>query len=258
MNEPLGLRRRDLLAVPAAAMVLAGCRVRDRDPSTLVVGSSPTGVPFSFVDPWSNELTGSMVDTATAVVKAAGLGVETAITPFSALIPSLVARKIAVIAAALLRTPERERIVAFSQPVYRYTGALIVRGDDRRSLRSLDQIGTLRTGAQVGSRFVDQLEAAGASNVATYESLADILRDLENGRIDVGYGDEPIVRYQLRVGSRRNVRLIEEFRAPAREELCLVMRRDDPRLPALNDAIARLVDTRIPAINSKWGLSSAA
>ncbi|MBB6427156.1 ABC transporter substrate-binding protein [Sphingopyxis sp. JAI128] len=246
--------RRDMLWLPLAAAMLAGCRRRKRDPETVVIGSSPTGVPFSFVDPWTNELTGSMVDAATAVVRDAGFKTETAITPFSALIPSLAAGKIDMIAAAMLRTPERERVVAFSDPIYHYAGALIVRGDDKRIVTNLGQIGTTRVGAQIGSRFIDQLHAAGARNVSTYESLVDIMRDLENGRIDIGYGDEPILRYQLRVGWRRNVRIVEQFRAPALEELCLVMRLDDARLTKINLAIARLTARNIPAINRKWGL----
>ncbi|MCP5384215.1 MAG: amino acid ABC transporter substrate-binding protein [Altererythrobacter sp.] len=239
---------------PLAGALLAGCRRRERDPLSVVIGSSPTGVPFSFVDPWSNELTGSMVDAATAVARDAGFRPETAITPFSALIPSLLANKIDVIAAAMLRTPERERVVSFSNPIYHYAGALVVSKDNRRSFATLSEIGSLRVGAQVGSRFIDQLHAAGARNVATYESLVDILRDLENGRIAVAYGDEPILRYQLRVGTKRNVRIIEGFRPPALEELCLVMRKRDPRLDRVNAAIERLSAAAIPAINRKWGL----
>ena len=246
--------RRDMLWLPLAAAMLAGCQRRERDPATVAIGSSPTGVPFSFVDPWTNKLTGSMVDAATAVVRNAGFTAETAITPFSALIPSLAAGKIDMIAAAMLRTPERERVVTFSDPIYHYAGALIVRGDDKRVWTDLGQVGTMRVGAQIGSRFIDQLHQAGARNVSTYESLVDIMRDLENGRIDIGYGDEPILRYQLRVGGRRNVRIVEQFRAPAMEELCLVMRKDDSRLKKINAAIARLTVRDIPAINRKWGL----
>lgn len=246
--------RRDVLQLSIAATLLAGCGRRENDPALVVIGSSPTGVPFSFVDPWENELTGSMVDAATAVVRNAGLKTTTAITPFSALIPSLTTGKIDMIAAAMLRTPERERVVAFSDPIYRYAGSLIARSDDHRTWSNLNEIGSTPIGAQVGTRFVDQLKSAGAQNLATYESLVDIMRDLEKGRIDIGYGDEPILRYQLRVGSRRNVRIIEEFRPPALEELCLVMRREDPRMASINAAIARLANQEIPAINRKWGL----
>ncbi|MEI9851427.1 MAG: transporter substrate-binding domain-containing protein [Sphingomonas sp.] len=102
-----------------------------RDPGAVVIGSSPTGVPFSFVDPWTNALAGSMVDTAKAIAGVLGLAPDLRITSFSALIPSLLAGKIDMVAAAILRTPEREKIVDFSKPVYAYSGALVVRGDDR-------------------------------------------------------------------------------------------------------------------------------
>lgn len=254
MTAKSAFRRREILSLPITVALLSGCGRRLRDPSEVMIGSSPTGVPFSFVDPWTNQLTGSMVDTATAIVAATGGKTGTAITPFSALIPSLVAHKIDMIAAALLRTPERERIVAFSDPVYSYAGTLVVRASERRSFPDLRSLHDVPVGAQIGSRFIDQLTDAGVSNVASYESLVDILRDLENGRIDVAYGDEPILRYQLRVGTRRAVRIVEQFRAPAQEQLCLVMRRGDPRLPAINAAIGRLAADAIPAINRKWGL----
>ena len=78
--------------------------------------------------------------------------------------------------------------------------------------------------------------------------------DLVLEKIVVAYGDEPILRYQLRVGTKRNVRIIEGFRPPALEELCLVMRKRDPRLDRVNAAIERLSAAAIPAINRKWGL----
>jgi polar amino acid transport system substrate-binding protein len=249
--------RRDLLRMGAAAMLLGGCRARMRDPHVMIVGSSPTGVPFSFVDPWTNALAGSMVDTARAVVTAIGMRADFQITPFAALIPSLTAGKIDVIAAAILRTPEREKIVAFSDPVYAYAGALVVRGENAHDYPDLASLAGLRVGAQVGTRFVDQLATAHVTQISTYDGLSDMLRDLGIGRIDAAYGDEPILRYQLRVGPHRDVRLVEGFRAPAREELCLVLRKGDPRLPGIDTAIAKLRQAAIPQIISHWGLPRA-
>ncbi|MEI9851428.1 MAG: hypothetical protein WDN24_11995 [Sphingomonas sp.] len=54
------------------------------------------------------------------------------------------------------------------------------------------------------------------------------MRDLGNGRVDAGYGDEPILRHQLRVGPKRNARIAEGFTAPSREPVCLVLRKGDP------------------------------
>lgn len=246
--------RRNAVIGLMAVCATAGCHRLPRDPHVLRVGSSPTGAPFSFVDPVSNQLTGSIVDTAQAILAAVHERAEMQITPFSALIPSLTIGKIDMIAAAMVRTPAREAIVAFSEPVYGYAGGLVVKQDDTAHYPSLRALQGLRVGAQVGTRYVDQLREAGVTNVATYDGLNDILRDIEHGRIDAGFGDRPILAYQLRVGPHRPVRLAQGFNPPPGEQLCLIMRRGDPLLPVVNARIARLKTTIIPAINAHWGL----
>ncbi len=221
----------------------------------LVVGSTATGVPFSFLDVRTNSLTGAMVDIVEAVAAQAGFPVDLQVTAFSALIPSLTARKIDLIAAAMLRTPAREAVVDFSDPVYAYGGGVVVRREDRRAYPDLGRLAGLRVGAQVGSRFVEQLATAGVRDVRTYDSLADILRDLRLGRLDAAYGDEPIIRYYLRVTRTEALRLATEFRPGELEQVCLVMRKGETALAArLNRAIAEIKATRIAAIVQHWGL----
>lgn len=247
--------RRTLLGglLACSALALGGCEP-PRAKGSIRIGSSPTGVPFSFVDPATNQLTGSMIDMALAVARAAGMPADTAITPFSALISSLVTARIDMIAAAMLRTPEREKIVAFSKPLYGYGGGLVVPAGARR-FPDLAAVRELRVGAQVGTRFTDQLADAGVQRVSTYESLSDVLRDLDHGRIDAGYGDEPVLAYQLRLRPREHVRLATEFTGPGKEALCLIMRKDDPMVARVNAAIDSLQTTRLPAIRQHWGLS---
>lgn len=245
------------IAALAAGLALGACQRQDRRPGEIIVGSSATGVPFSFIDPWTNELTGSMVDTARAIAGAIGLVADLRIVPFSALIPSLTAGKIDMIAAAILRTPERAGIVAFSDPVYAYGGGLVVPASDPTPWPDLAALRGKRVGAQVGTRFIDQVREAGVRDVPTYDNLSDMLRDLGHGRIDAAYGDEPILRYQLRTGARKGLRLVAEFRAPAKEELCLVLRKGDPLLPRINAAIAVLQRDAIPAIVKQWGLNDS-
>jgi polar amino acid transport system substrate-binding protein len=195
-----------------------------------------------------------MVESATIVAERVGLQPVMAITPFMALIPSLTAGKIDMIAAALLKTPERARMVAFSEPVSSYAGGLVVRDTDRHRYANLVGLRGLRVGAQIGTRFIDHLHDAGIEDVATYDGLSDILRDLDHGRIDACYGDAPILSYQLRNGPHRKVRLVDEFVAPEKEQLCLVLRRADPRLGDINRAIRSLRATRIAQIGRKWGI----
>lgn len=250
----VGSRRAVLAGLAAASLTACAEPSTVRARGGLIVGSTATGVPFSFLDVKTNSLTGAMVDIANAVGGAAGFPIDLAVTPFSALIPSLTAGKIDMIAAAMLRTPERAKVVAFTDPVYAYGGAIVVRAD-APAPRQLHELVGRRVGAQVGTRFVDQLTAAGVADLRTYDSLADILRDLRLGRLDAAYGDEPILRYYLRVTGVRTVKLAPDYRPPILEDVCLVVRKDAAEtLARLNAAIGRIKATEIAAIIDKWGL----
>jgi polar amino acid transport system substrate-binding protein len=253
----IALDRRTVMSGLALAAMIGGCVKRKRQPGEVVIGSTPTGVPFSFVDPWTNELTGSMIDMAKAISAAMALKPDFAITPFVGLIPSLAAGKIDMLAAAMVRTPEREKIVAFSEPVLPDPDGLIVQAGDRGRYPDLASLRHMRVGAQLGTRFIDQLQEAGVEQIATYEGLSDILREVSIGRIQAGYGDAPILRYQLRVGPRRNARMVSEFKAPSLEQLCFVVRKDDPMLPKLNASILRLRPQLMPEISRRWHLAEA-
>lgn len=220
-----------------------------------IVGATATGVPFSFLDMRTTDLTGAMVDIVKAVAAEAGFPVELQVTAFAALIPSLQARKIDIISAAMLRTPAREAVAAFSSPVYAYGGAIVVPAATVTAHRTLAALRGLRVGAQVGTRFVEQLSEVGVAGVRTYDTLTDCLRDLRLGRLDAAYGDEPIIRYYLRVTGTPEIRIDESYQAPVREEVCLVMRKTDRELLAqVNAAIARIQSTTIASIIAKWGL----
>ncbi len=249
----VGIDRRTMLGM-TGGLALAACTPRQRASGEMWVGSSPTGVPFSFVDPATNELTGAMIDVARAVLGELGLAGDYRAAPFSALIPSLTTGRIDMIAAAMQRTPGRARIVDFSAPVFSYGGGLVVSDEDRGHYPALADIRSKRVGAQVGTRFVDQLQSAGVTRVKTYDGLGEIVRDLANGRIDAGYGDAPILRYQLRVGPKRAVRMVEEFSPPVEEDLCLIVEKGDPLLGRINEAVAKLKAARIPTILRQWEL----
>ena len=237
----------------ALAVVLGACS-KGSD-GGLKIGATATGAPFSFAGEDGRTLTGAMVDIGSAVATAAGFAYSIEATPFAALIPSLTTGKIDVIAAAMLRTPEREEVVAFTDPVYVYGGGIVVKSADAASYTKLEDLRGKRVAVQIGTRFVDQLTTAGVTGAKTYDALADCLRDLVNGRVDAVYGDAPILIHQIGAGNAPGVRMIDSFTPPAMEEVCLVIRKNEPELLAkLNAAIAHLKTGEIQQIVTKWGL----
>jgi polar amino acid transport system substrate-binding protein len=185
-----------------------------------------------------------------------GLVADFRIVPFAALVPSLMTGRIDLIAAAMLRTPAREALVGFSDPVFAYAGGLALRGDEAGHYPDLASLRALRVGAQIGTRFVDQLHAAGVGEVVTYQGLGDMLRDLAHGRIDAAYGDEPILRTILRVGPRWHLRMPAEFRAPAKEQLCLIGRKGAPLLGRIDRQLDGPARAAIAPILTHWGLQA--
>ena len=104
---------------------------------TYNVGSTPTGIPFTFLDVKTNTIQGAMVDLITTIGDDAGFKVNVQATPFSALIPSLTSNKIDIISAAMLITAQRKDVIDFSDPVFPYPEGMVVSVDDNTPYKSL-------------------------------------------------------------------------------------------------------------------------
>lgn len=248
--------RRAALALGIAATVAPFAQAQTAA-TTYNIGATATGVPFTFLDVKTNSIQGMMVDTITAVGKAGGFGVNVQQTVFSALIPSLTSSKIDIIAAAMLKTPARAQVVDFSDPVYSYGEGLVVKADDAKNYASLDDLKGEIVGAQVGTVFIEMLQKKGIyKEVRSYDSVADMIRDLALGRIKAGLGDQPIMAYQVRQNTFQGVKLAAGYKPVNVGDVCLVVRKGDAELLAkLNKAIAAVkADGTLGKITAKWGI----
>jgi len=224
--------------------------------NTYVVGSTATGVPFTFLDLAKKTLTGAMVEITQAVANDAGFSIQTQIMSFSALIPSLTAKKIDIISAAILRTAAREQVVDFSDPIFSYGPGIVISDADRQSYASVADLSGKNVGTQMGTRYGEQAQRAGAAAVRYYDSLPDALHDLHAGRIDAAYGDAPILSYHVAHIPNSHLRYVAEFHPPALEDVCLIVRKGDTQLRnRINASIARLKSTTIHSILMKWNLA---
>ncbi|MCY1284387.1 ABC transporter arginine-binding protein 1 [compost metagenome] len=224
---------------------------------TYKVGATATGVPFTFLDVKSQSIQGMMVDAAQAVANAGGFEVEIQQTTFAALIPSLTAKKIDLISAAMLRTPAREKVVQYSDPVFSYGEGLIVRADDATAYTRMEDFQGEVVGAQVGTVFIDELNKRGIfKEVRGYDSIADLMRDLALGRIKAGFADRPILAYQMAQGTHDKVRLVQGYQPVVMGDVCLILRKDEPAtLEQVNKGIAAIkADGSLDRIIEKWKL----
>lgn len=225
--------------------------------TALKVGSTPTGVPFTFLDARTNTIQGMMVDVIETIGKEAGFGVDIQPIAFSALIPSLTSGKIDVISAAMYGSPERRQIVDFSGDVYTYGEGLIVPKADATAYKTFADMKGKKVGAQLGTRYLDALKNSGAfSEVVAYDSLPDIMRDVGNGRLDMGVGDYPILAYNVAQGRFPQVSIVTSYVPSVVGSINIAVKKGEGALLAKIDAsLARMkTDGRMDAILKKWGL----
>lgn len=241
------------LAIAALALVAATAAAQ----TTLKVGSTPTGVPFTFMDTKTQTIQGAMVDLITAIGEDQGFKVQVEATPFASLIPSLTTNKIDIISAAMLITAARKEVIDFSDPVFPYPEGLMVKADDTKVYKSLADLKGQVVGVQVGTVYVDFLKKNGEfAEVKTYDSIADIIRDVGLGRIKGGFGDAPIVRYQLSQRKDSGVKVAESYEPKMDGFVGLGVRKGDKDLLAkLNAGLAKMkASGKLDEILKKWSL----
>jgi polar amino acid transport system substrate-binding protein len=241
------------LAVAALALIGTAALAQP----TYKVGSTPTGVPFTFMDTKTQQIQGAMVDLITAIGDSQGFKVQVEATPFSALIPSLTSNKIDIISAAMLITPARQEVIDFSDPVFPYPEGMMVKADDKKAYKSLADLKGEVVGVQVGTVYVDFLKKNGEfSEVKTYDSIADIIRDVGLGRIKAGFGDAPIIRYQLSQRKDAGVRFVDTYEPKMSGFVGLGTRKGDKELMGkINAGLAKVkASGKLDEILQKWNL----
>jgi polar amino acid transport system substrate-binding protein len=251
-------------AVAAAAVVLTMA-----DGSTMAggawaqqalkVGSTPTGAPFTFLDTKTNTIQGLMVDLITEIGKDAGFSVAVEPMQFSTLIASLTGNKIDIISAAMLATAARKEIIDFSDPVYSYGEGLVVPKGDSKNYAGAEDLKGEVVGAQVGTAYVDALRKTGLfAEVKVYDTIPDILRDVNTGRLKAGYADYPILAYNLSQGMFPEVRLVTSYKPMTVGTVAIGVRKSDHELLAkINASLAKLkANGTVAKILDKWGLGA--
>ncbi|WP_108517299.1 ABC transporter substrate-binding protein [Bradyrhizobium algeriense] len=247
-----------LVQAAMAAVVLTAAMPASAQ-KVLKVGSTPTGVPFTFLETKTNSIQGIMVDLITEIGKDAGFQVQIEPMQFSTLIASLTSNKIDIISAAMFVTPARKEVIDFSEPFYSYGEGLLVPKSDTRTYAKQDDLKGEVVGAQVGTAFVDALKKSGLfSEVKAYDTIPDILRDVNAGRLKAGFADYPILAYNLKQGGFSEARIVESYKPTTIGAVGIGVRKGDIELLAkINTSLAKLkANGTVEKILDKWGLKA--
>jgi len=242
--------------VVLVAAILANVTGADAQ-SIMKVGSTPTGIPFTFLDTKTNTIQGVMVDLVTEVGKDVGFQVQIEPMQFSTLIAALTSNKIDLISAAMYISPARKEVIDFSDPVYSYGEGLIVPKSDTKEYKTFEDLKGETVGAQVGTVYVEPLKKTGLfADVKIYDTIPDIMRDVNTGRLKAGFGDYPILAYNVQQGNFPELRLVKSYKSVILGSIGIGMRKGETELlNKINASLAKLkTNGTLDKILAKWGL----
>lgn len=221
------------------------------------IGSTPTGVPFTYLDPETKTIEGIMVDLIKVIGEDAGFTPNINPITFSSLISALNTKRIDIIAAAMGKSAEREKVVTFTDTILSYGEGLVVPNSDTKQYKSFADMEGMTVGIQLGTAYVAPAQASGMfKEIKQYDSSADMLRDLKNKRVDAVLLDYPIAQRTLEQPAFDGMHLVDSYVSVVPLDFALVIRKDDTeRLEQLNTSIDKLrKDGTIASVLKKWGL----
>jgi len=221
----------------------------------LVIASTVTGVPTTFLDTKTNEIQGTMIDVAKYIADKLGVKLKVVETPWSALIPSLTGKKVDLICAAMVITEKRKEVIDFSEPIFPYCEAMIVKLSDKKQYKTISDLQGLRIGAQVGTIYAKGLEEKGIKGVKVYENIGEIMMDISNDRLDASIVDAPVAGYLVKTKPEFKVRTVETYQPVMCGDLGIGIRKDDQDLrKEINKIVGEMKEKgMIKDILKKWG-----
>ena len=210
------------------------------------VGSDIDFPPFEFVE--DGEVKGFDIDLMEEIAGRLGLEVEWVDAGFDTLIPQLAADEFDAIIAAMTITEERQETIAFSDPYFEATQALVVGPDS--DIAGVDDLAGMTVGAQDGTTGEAYAEDTFTdSTITSFPQYPAAFAALEADQIDAVLADLPAAAEQE---GRSDLVVVEVIET---DELygIGVHQDNDALLQAIDDTLAELIeDGSYEEIYGRW------
>jgi len=186
-----------LTAMPApsrAEAIVDGLAATPTAQKTLTMGTAADYPPFQFKLENSDQIQGFEIDLANAIAAKLGLAITLTDMNFEALIPALQANQIDLAMTGMTPTPERERLVNFSQPYFNARPAIVTPRGNR--LAEPGDFAGKTIGVQTGTiheaQMVTLAQTIADMQVSAFATVTAMMGALQAGEIDAAILEETV------------------------------------------------------------------
>ncbi|WP_432722842.1 transporter substrate-binding domain-containing protein [Jeongeupia wiesaeckerbachi] len=182
------------ISVPAFAADLLDTVKSRGELKVALEGSYP---PFNFKDK-QGQLTGFEVELARELARRLGVKAGFTTGEWSGLLAGLQAGKFDVVINQVGITDARQKVFDFSEPYTISSAQLIVRKNETRNFKSLDDLKGKKLGLGLGTNYADMAKAVAGIDVKTYPGAPEYLQDLAQGRLDAALNDSLMIPFAIK------------------------------------------------------------
>ncbi|KGD72101.1 ABC transporter permease [Tatumella morbirosei] len=231
------------------AMSLLSCSV-----TALAAGGAINAVtdatfpPMEYVS--NQKMTGFDIELVNAIGAKLGRKVQWTNVDFKGLIPSLVAGRADIAVSAIYITPERQKVVNFTQP-YLAGGLVVLVKDGNNSINSAADLKGKKVSVQTGTKSVEWLKThIPQANEIQVEKNEQMFNLVSIGRADAAVTGKPAAFQYAR--TRGGVKVLPE--PLTSEEYGIAVRKDETSLVSdMNQALDQLkADGTYQKLVDKW------
>ena len=186
------------LVTAAALLALSLGGAAAKEWKKVVIGTEGAYPPFNYVDT-DGKLKGFDVDIALALCEEMKVECEVVAQDWDGMIPALLAGKFDAIIASMSITPERKKVIDFSEKYYNTPPAIVAPKDTTIKGATPDDLAGKTVGAQVSTMHADYVEKKlTKSELKTYPTADEYKLDLANGRLDAANDDSVVLSEWLK------------------------------------------------------------
>lgn len=209
---------------------------------SFVNGIDPNYPPFAYVDEKTGQPAGFDVESMDWIAKTMGFEVTHKPMAWDGIIPALLAKQIDMVDSGMSITPDRAKVVQFSDPYWTVSRVFLVAADSSLTpaeiLTQKIRVGVQRGTSEASDIKKEQQEKKYPFELRFYDSAPLAVEDLLNGRIQAALMDELPANDAIEKG--RAVKKAGVHGTP--DQFGVAMRKEDTELHALiNEGYKKLL-----------------
>jgi polar amino acid transport system substrate-binding protein len=234
-----------------------------KEKGEITVASPQNDVSYFYIDPSTKKLEGTEADIITEIGSRLGISkIETRNSPFVNLLDKLnTDDSIDIASGGIFITPEREKIVAFTQPIYKATEAVVVPTFSNINFKS--ELKNAVVGVEKGTVYESMGERWKndkiIKDITIFENSTELLDAIYKRKIDAVLVDSVIVKYSLLKNKNIPLRILKDYNPELSGNIAIALRNNDKTLlNALNEKIKEMkADGTLYAILVENGLDKS-